>query len=82
MSACVSPSLCMYVCKYIYTHIHTHIYICVCMCVCVRARALKAKNKHYHNFKSLVMHEGRKEMFYLTTHSIHFIYGYMASDIG
>ena len=24
---------------------------------------------------------GRKEMFYLTTHSIHFIYGYMASDI-
>ena len=25
--------------------------------------------------------EGRKEMFYLTTYSIHFIYGYMASDI-
>ena len=25
--------------------------------------------------------EGRKEFFYLTTHSIHFIYGYMASDI-
>ena len=25
--------------------------------------------------------EGRKEMFYLTTHSTHFIYGYMASDI-
>ena len=25
--------------------------------------------------------EGRKEMFYLMTHSIHFIYGYMASDI-
>ena len=25
--------------------------------------------------------EGRKEMFYLTTHSIHFIYVYMASDI-
>ena len=24
---------------------------------------------------------GRKEMFYLTTHSIYFIYGYMASDI-
>ena len=23
--------------------------------------------------------EGRKEMFYLTTHSTHFIYGYMAS---
>ena len=26
-------------------------------------------------------HEGRKEIFYLTTHSTHFIYGYMASDI-
>ena len=25
--------------------------------------------------------EGRKEFFYLTTHSTHFIYGYMASDI-
>ena len=25
--------------------------------------------------------EGRKGMFYLTTHSTHFIYGYMASDI-
>ena len=25
--------------------------------------------------------EGRKEMFYLTTLSTHFIYGYMASDI-
>ena len=28
----------------------------------------------------LVQHR-RKEMFYLTTHSTHFIYGYMASDI-
>ena len=25
--------------------------------------------------------EGRKEVFYLSTHSTHFIYGYMASDI-
>ena len=25
--------------------------------------------------------KGRKEMFYLTTHSTHFIYGYMVSDI-
>ena len=29
----------------------------------------------------LSCHEGRKEMFHLTTHSTHFIYGYMASDI-
>ena len=26
--------------------------------------------------------EGRKEMFYLTTHSTHFIYGYMVSTVG
>ena len=25
--------------------------------------------------------DGRKEIFYLTMHSTHFIYGYMASDI-
>ena len=31
--------------------------------------------------KSCKRKEGRKEMFYLTTHSTHFIYGYMASDI-
>ena len=29
----------------------------------------------------LTKEEGRKEIFYLTTHSTHFIYGYMASDI-
>ena len=29
----------------------------------------------------IARNEGRKEMFYLTTHSTHFIYGYMASDI-
>ena len=26
-------------------------------------------------------YRGRKEIFYLTMHSTHFIYGYMASDI-
>ena len=29
----------------------------------------------------LLVQQRRKEMFYLTTHSTHFIYGYMASDI-
>ena len=29
----------------------------------------------------LLSPEGRKEMLCLTTHSTHFIYGYMASDI-
>ena len=32
------------------------------------------------NAKVIYM-EGRKEIFYLTTHSTHFIYGYIASDI-
>ena len=32
----------------------------------------------HHPFK---VDEGEREMFYLTTHSTHFIYGYMASDI-
>ena len=31
--------------------------------------------------KSWKFQGGRKEMFYLTTHSTHFIYGYMASNI-
>ena len=33
------------------------------------------------SLNSLSSLQGRKEMFYLTTHSTHFIYGYMASDI-
>ena len=35
----------------------------------------------YQYFVHIVQYEGRKEMFYLTTHSTHFIYSYMASDI-
>ena len=31
--------------------------------------------------KCSYMEEGRKEMFYLTTHSTHVMYGYVASDI-
>ena len=33
------------------------------------------------SFGNIWKQEGRKEMFYLTMHSTHFIYGYMASDI-
>ena len=40
--------------------------VCVCMCVCVCVYCGR---------------EREREMFYLTTHSTHFIYGYMASDI-
>ena len=36
----------------------------------------KKKKKHVNDWQ-----EGRKEMFYLTMHSTHFIYGYMALDI-
>ena len=32
-------------------------------------------------YSAEVTHHGNVEMFYLTTHSTHFIYGYMASDI-
>ena len=35
----------------------------------------------YRASPGLSCHEGRKEMFHLTTHSTHFIYGYVASDI-
>ena len=28
-----------------------------------------------------MVRKGRKEIFYLTTHSTHFVYGYMAMDI-
>ena len=31
-------------------------------------------------YNGMTSDEGRKEMFYLKTHSTHFIYGYMASD--
>ena len=39
-------------------------------------------NTHKHTHKNLIIIIIReREMFYLTTHSTHFIYGYMASDI-
>ena len=42
-------------------------------------------NQHHisldHTVHQKTMNEGRKEMFYLTMHSTHFIYSYMASDI-
>ena len=37
----------------------------------------QGNNEHFHSAGS----KGRKEMFYLMTHSTHFIYGYKASDI-
>ena len=49
---------------------HLIIYICVCVCV--------------HTFIHACIYvyvEREREMFYLTMHSTHFIYGYMTSDI-
>ena len=40
------------------------------VCVCVRDREKRDRQR-----------DGQKEMFYLTTDSTHFIYGYMASDM-
>ena len=40
-----------------------------------------ALNTFYLRLYCIGYMEGRKEMFYLTTHSTRFIYGYMASDI-
>ena len=67
---------------------------CVCVCVCVGGVMLYTANAICMSFegiyvKYVVMYggvgggevEGRKEMFHLTTHSTHFIYGYMASEI-
>ena len=49
--------------------------MCVCVCVCVCVYTCR------HTTILSYIQEGRKDMFYLTTHSTHFIYGYMASDI-
>ena len=46
--------------------------------------AYSRKSKTFNNTLDtfdLWLNEGKKEMFYLTTHSTQFIYGYMASDI-
>ena len=46
--------------------------MCVCVCVCVGGGVCCFNTWN---------REREREMFYLTTHSTHFIYGYMASDI-
>ena len=43
-------------------------------------RSLMVDPLSYFSFQP-VLSEREREMFYLTTHSTHFIYGYMASDI-
>ena len=50
------------------------------------ARVLLYASSHredntYHGLCGALAGIGRNDVFYLTTHSTHFIYGYMASDI-
>ena len=50
----------------------------------IRSFILQWQQTQVWPFKSMIyrhMIEGRKEIFYLTMHSTHFIYGYMVSDI-
>ena len=56
------------------------------MFVSIKTRENGPRGNHldcFDNFKinPFGRKEGRKEMFYLMTHSKHFIYGYMASEL-
>ena len=60
----------------------------MCVCVCVRERERERERDStvsFVNMKVMVCvcidDVAQREMFYLTTHSTHFIYGYMGSDI-
>ena len=44
-------------------------------------RTMSERSNHGATSRSSVQIEREREMFYLTTHSTHFIYGYMALDI-
>ena len=62
--------------------------MCVCVCVCEERDVLQIKGIQFTNGNFILKvfllceREGKERgMFYLTTHSTHFIYGYMASDI-
>ena len=60
---------------------------CMCMCAncafsmeCAKCIHVQSLGKVLHSGTQRQL-EREREMFYLTTHSTHFIYGYMASDI-
>ena len=52
-----------------------------CFCALGDLPALASTFCSFHGPRTVSVKEGRKGKFYLTTHSTHFIYGYMASDI-
>ena len=62
--------------------------VCVCVCVCVSIYLWnRSDHPSHHEHKLLPQTEWvscwkeRKELFYLTMNSTHFIYNYMALDI-
>ena len=59
----------------------TYLYISISMLVIIVNINNISISTIVYVFKELRRIEGRIEMFYSTTHSTHFIYGYMASDI-
>ena len=62
--------VCVYVCDKV--DVNVFVYEDNCMCMCVNDCVMEF---------DICVNERDREMFYLTTHSTHFIYGYMASDI-
>ena len=63
---------------YIHTYIHTHIYIHTSIHTYIHHSIHTYIHTHIHTHSYT---HTEREMFYLTTHSTHFIYRYMASDI-
>ena len=66
-------------------HAHTHKHICI-LKFKTTSNDIHNSNSKYKNSKTTRKKTKKKnmrerEMFYLTTHSTHLIYGYMASDI-
>ena len=66
--------------------IYIYICVCVCVCVCVVCVCFMCVGGDVCGdggaIKYVFNQPGRKkEIFYLTTHSTHFVYGYRASDI-
>ena len=53
--------------------------LCVCLSISYYHHLNKIHSSREPSNIIYVSDQGRKEMFYLTTHSTHFIYGYMAS---
>ena len=52
-----------------------------CMYACIHTYIHTYIQKYIHTYIYAHIHRKGKEMFYLTTHSTHFIYGYMTSGI-